>query len=531
MRFSPILAVLLYFLFTNSPLSAQSWDDDPLLTPFEESGLTEYTTNSELGDFMRQIGAHSPDMSLHNYGTSMEGRELLFALFSRPGISTPAEAHASGKPILVLAATVHGHNFVLRESLLVLIRELGDRNSELNSLLDEMIVIVVPSKNPDGIAAASRFNPIGADLNRDYMALDQPSMAAYIGNVINKWYPHLYVDGHDGGTAQFGGSYPYNLTYQGPALAGADPAITALADRDIFPYINKMYEEEGYRAFYWAHGNENEWYGGGANPRMGRNYGGLANTLSILFEHGDWHDGETAHYSGILAYKALLHYASDHGDDLMETIERARIETIKLGEMAEGQIPVSETFEEDFRVTYQIPDPDDYESLITVEDAPIIKKPVGTKFRDRPWAYVLPPDAKKAAAMLLRHNIRVEQITESVTHDAVAYAFSDVSWEESDNGLRAAMIPEITDEVHDQFELPKGSYVIRTGQLLGRVVTHILEPETSDNVFYWDRMTAITPLAELQEFRDEGQNGTPPLLPLHKIMKETGLPLQVITSP
>ncbi|MCC5913780.1 MAG: hypothetical protein JJU46_05350 [Balneolaceae bacterium] len=531
MRFTLTVSAFCILLFS-STIYAQSNGSEPLLTPFEQSGLTEHTTHTELVKFMQQMGKNSPDMTLHRYGTSMEERELLYALFSRPGISTPAEAHASGKPILVLAATVHGHNFVLRESLLVLIRELGNRNSELNSLLDEMIVLVVPSKNPDGIAAASRFNPIGADLNRDYMALDQPSMAAYIGNVINYWHPHLYVDGHDGGTAQFGGSYPYNLTYQGPGLAGADQAITALADREIFPYINKMYEEEGYRAFYWAHGNENEWYGGGANPRMGRNYGGLANTLSILFEHGDWHDDETAHYSGILAYKALLHYASDHGDDLIETIERARTETIKLGEMAEGQIPVSETFEEeDFLVTYQIPDPDDSGSLITIEDAPIIKKPIGTEFRDRPWAYVLPPDAREAAAMLLRHNIRVEKLTESITHEAVAYTFSDVSWVEGDNGLKAAMIPHIENEVREEFELPKGSYVIRTGQLLGRVVTHLLEPETSDNIFYWDRMTALTPLAELSEYKEGNGTGTPPLLPIHKIMEETGLPSIVITNP
>ena len=38
-----------------------------------------------------------------------------------------------------------------------------------------------------------------------------------------------------------------------------------------------------------------------------------------------------------------------------------------------------------------------------------------------------------------------------------------------------------------------GSYVIRTGQVMGRVVAHMLEPETNDNVIRWNTMDAILP--------------------------------------
>ena len=40
---------------------------------------------------------------------------------------------------------------------------------------------------------------------------------------------------------------------------------------------------------------------------------------------------------------------------------------------------------------------------------------------------------------------------------------------------------------------PAGSYVVRTAQLQGRVLVHLLEPETTDGVVYWNRMDAWIP--------------------------------------
>jgi len=528
---SPFLVTMALSLLLYSPVSGQELSTTQPATPHEQSELAQYTTHHEMVEYLHQVQEDAPDMVLHRYGTTMEGRELLYALFSRPGITTPAQAHTSGRPIIVLGANVHGFNYVLREGLLIMIRELATPGTYLNELLDDVIVLVVPSKNPDALSIDSRFTPIGADLNRDYMTLDQPSMAAYIGNVINRWHPHIYVDGHDGGAVQYGGAYPYNLLRQGPALAAADPTITELADHSVFPFLDARLEGEGYRAFYWARGDEERWYGGGSAPRMGRNYGGLANILSILFEHAAWHDRNTSLQSGILAYTAILEYAAQDGEELMETINAARARTIALGEGPEGQVPVAETVEaENFQVTYQIAHPDDADQLLTVEDAELMKRPVATAHRDRPWAYVLPPQAKGAVALLLRHNIQVERLTRTVERDGVAYTLADVGWEESDNGVRAATLLEVGEEIQGSWELIHGSYVIRTGQLLGRVVTQLLEPETTDNVFYWNRMNALIPMAELEGHR-EGEAESPPLLPLRKLMVPTGLPTRVVEKP
>jgi len=486
-----------------------------LRTPAEASGFARHTGHEEMMTYLVQVRTRGSDMRLASYGTTLEGRDLPYALFSRPQVGTPAEAHATGKPVVVLGANVHGFNHVVREALLILMRELGTPGTELNGLLDEVVVLVVPSKNPDGLEAGIRFNARGADLNRDYMTLAEPSMAAYVGQVLNLWEPHLFVDGHDGGDVQYGGAYPYHLLYQGPGLAGADPALAALADDRVFPHLNRVLDRAGYRGFYWSRGDTERWYVGGSAPRMGRNYGGLANKVSILFEVAAWPglaDGVDVALEGL---RGILTLARDDGDHLVATVNQARRETVALGAGARGQIPVEERMDPDpVRVTFEVADPDREGELLRVEDAEILKLPVATRTRERPYAYVLPPGADEAVALLRRHRIVVEQLVHAVEVPVEVYTLGGVRWEEGANLQRTALRIDVGDVRQVTRTLPSGSWVVRTGQTLGRVVAHLLEPETGDSVYHWGRLTHLLPLSE------EGGE-----LPVFKLMTPLALPL------
>jgi dipeptidyl-peptidase 4 len=507
-------------LLTGTPWEGKGQD---LQTAAEASGFARHTTHSEMVEYLREVKARSPEMGLLRYGSSLENRELYLAVFSRPRVGAPSEARASGRPVVLLGANVHGFNYILRESLLLLIRELATPGSEANRLLDEVIVLVAPSKNPDGLEAGSRFNAIGADLNRDYMALEQPSMQAWVGQVLNRWDPHLVLDGHDGGAVQYGGARPYSLLYQGPALAGADPRLTQLADQEIFPRLNRAFEEVGREAFYWARGDRDRWYGGGAAPRMGRNYGGLANKVTILFEFAEWHEKDEAVELGVRAFRTVLEYARDRGDVLVSLVEDARRRTVELGERAEGRIPVREVAEPaEFRVSYRIPGPEG-EGYAEVRDAEIVKRPVGTTFRNRPWAYVLPPGAEGAARLLARHNIAVERLTAPAEIPVEFYTVAEITFEEGTNGHRVAPHLEVGEVRTETVTLETGSYKIRTGQPLGRVVAHLLEPETTDGLVHWNQLAPFLPLAELEAHRRDPALHPMPVLPVYKIMGPAAL--------
>ncbi len=381
--------------------------DTTIQTPAERSNFESYTSYDEMMTYLQDVQGRSTEMKLGIYGETWSGRELPYAVFSRPSISQPWEAAALGRPVIVLNANVHGGERTLRESLLILVRELSTPGTEANALLDHLVIVVAPQINPDGFEATARGtrgNSWGIDMNRDWIKLEQAALAAYAQNVIHRWNPHLFVDGHNGGR------YPYNLNYQCPSNAEPDQRITLLCDHGIFPVIDARLEAEGYKSWFYARGTETAWFGGGSDARIGRNYGGFANTVSILFESPTSQPLSDGVRSGVLGFKAVLEYARDHSDELMEVVNRARRETIEMGRSAEGDVVVQMTYApEDYSVTYEIGvGSSDERSTITVQSDSLMKRPVATQVRPRPYAYLLPRDALEAVAMLRRHNIMVE---------------------------------------------------------------------------------------------------------------------------
>ena len=151
-----------------------------------------------------------------------------------------------------------------------------------------------------------------------------------------------------------------------------------------------------------------------------------------------------------------------------------------------------------------------------------MKKPVVLASRPRPWAYVLPPYATDAVAMLQRHGIAVEQLTEETELTVDAYTVAGVSHERAYDHA-AATVVDVGEVVTLQETFPPHSYVVRTAQQLGRLVGHMLEPETEDNVVYWNTLDAYLPRSA-----DDVQGDGPPLVPIYKLMRPMALPTELL---
>lgn len=523
-------------------------------TQAEESGFKEYTSYDNMMRYLQAVQARSLEMRLGTYGVTHDGRELPYAVFSRPTVTQPWEAWTLGKPIIVLAANVHGGERTLRESVLLYIRELADRSSEANKLLDDLVIIVVPQINPDGFSAQpnpTRGNTWGIDLNRDYMKLEQPETASYVQNIILKWAPHLFIDGHNGG------AFPYNLNYQCASHNAPDPRITETCDKEIFPAVNKRLEAAGFKAWYYQRGTATEWHVGGSEPRIGRNYGAFANSVGILFESPS-QPMETGVKSGLLGYKAVAEWARDNGQKLKELVHRARRETILMGEKPGDNVALAVRYEaEDTPVNYLIAEGQgENRKIIEVKGAKLMKKPVTTIERPRPYAYVLPREAKDAVALLRQHNITVEKLTEPTQLTVAAYTVADVTHAPQYNHAAATSI-KVGEVQTIQRTFPAGTYIVRTAQMQGRVAVHLLEPETTDNVIYWNRMdawiprprTAATGPVDPDDDDDAPQGGRGgragrgggrggqgrgpqvPYVPIFKVMTPTEMPLRIIERP
>jgi len=498
-------------------LDAQQSPQD-FRTAGEEANLERFTSHLEMMEYLHNLRSVSNEFRMGIYGHSRQGRELPYLVFSRPAVTKGWEAAALGKPVVELHANVHGGERDLRESLLQLIRELATPGTPENDLLDHMVIIVAPQLNPDGYEFSERGirgNAWGIDLNRDYMKQEHPEIQYWVQNVLHEWNPHLFVDGHNGG------SFPYHIKYQCPGHADPDQRITALCDNEIFPRIDERLEAEGFLSFFWAGGNEEGWRGGQTDARISRNYSGFANSIGILFESPGWLETHDAVRSGYLAYLAVLEYVRDNPQRVMDTVRDARVEAIQLGSEPTGEIAVQMTLE---------PEPDLVDFFIGGEDgeiveitgAPIVKRPVATATRPRPFAYILPRDAVDAVALLQRHNITVEQLTGPTTVEVQAYELTGITWGQAYNHASTNQL-EIGDVHTVEMEFPEGTYVVPTGQMMGRIASHLLEPETNDNLIYWGAMDRWLPLAALH-----GDGDDPVLVPIYKLMAPTPLPARLL---
>jgi dipeptidyl-peptidase-4 len=513
---------VLIVLAWGSPLGASA--QEAPRTVAERSAFTRYTPYDSMWSYLGRIQEAGTEMRLGVYGTTHEGRRLPYAVFSRPSVTQPWEAWALGKPILVLAAGVHGGEPTLREAVLMLARDLATPGTEMNLALDRVTVLLVPQINPDGFSAEpkQRGNLWGIDLNRDYMKLEQPEIQSYVQNILLSWAPHLFVDGHDGG------SPPYNVNYQCPSHSAPDSRITALCDDHIFPAVDRKLAGEGFRSWYYQRGNATRWDVGGPDPRIGRNYGGFANMVGILFETPPTQGLADGVRSGLLAYEAVIEWARDNPDLLMETVRAARVQAVEMGDAPSGDVPIEvEYAPEPEHVSYllQVGPPGSPETR-RIESDSLMKRPVTTLARPRPWAYVVPRDAVDAIRLLQRHRVQVERLTEPATVGVDAYTITDIGYESAYNHAAAATI-HVGEEVARAVSLPAGSYLVRTGQMQGRIAAHLLEPETRDGVVYWNRMDAWLPKSEVEAF--EAGRGEAPLFPIYKLMQPT--PLRTLLLP
>jgi dipeptidyl-peptidase-4 len=548
----PIASVLMLALPAAAQLPEVDWSPvEPGFprTAAELNAFTAHTRHLEMWDYLEELRGATTEMRLGSYGQTREGRELPYAIFSRPLVSEPWEAMALGRPIVLLAANVHGGERTFREGLLILMRDLATPGTEANALLDEVTVLVAPQINPDGFEASERGqrgNAWGIDLNRDYVKLEHPSIADYVKHMIGAWRPHMYVDGHNGG------SRPYNLNYQCPSHYDVMPDITLLCDNEIFPAIDERLATEGMSSWYYTGGDEEEWRTGGFQIRIGRNYGGMVNSVGILFEAPS-QDLEVGARAGYLGYITVLHFAVDNADRLIGLVEQARAETIAMGAAPFGDVAVEmEYAAEDYPVDYLLvrgggfnDPPGSPVDTIEVTGARLMKKPVPTKLRSRPWAYILPRDAEAAVEMLHRHGITVERLLEPVSLEVDAYSITGVMHERQYNHAAVTRI-QVGDVVTQARDFPAGTYIVPTAQALGRLVAHMLEVETEDNVVYWNTMDAWVPRpqadGQAQAGRGSGgrgggfggrggrggQEAGPPVAPIFKLMTPTALSTRVI---
>ncbi|GLP96982.1 M14 family metallopeptidase [Paraferrimonas sedimenticola] len=222
-----------------------------------------------------------------------------------------------------MAYTIHGNETSgVDSAVAALYHLLADQSAETQALLDNMVVMIDPLMNPDGLARfnrslqryrgaspnvddqsllhrgdwpAGRTNHYYFDLNRDFFYLTQPETRGRVA-LINQWYPQLMIDAHEQGSQD---------TYlMGPPR---DPL-----NFNIAPSVQKWgkvfsldqgaaYDKRQWR-YYTGEWFEN-WYPGYSN------YAQYRGSVHILYEQARIAEDGVARTDGtIRSYKESVHH-------------------------------------------------------------------------------------------------------------------------------------------------------------------------------------------------------------------------------
>ncbi len=476
-----------------------------------QAGPTMY---DDLMEFVYELDSKSDLMQVKKVTQTLRGRDVVLCVMSNPPIYQPSDIMGSDKPIVLIVNNVHGSEVAGREASLILMRDL--LFGELRPLLDRVVVLNIPTINPDGSEVGRRTNEQGLDMNRDYLKLESQEIQALVTKVLTDWQPDIHVDTHHGGTA------PYTLTYQTIMNPAGDEGIMKLANEMIVPRIRKELRAEDYDGFWYSGPRTVDgkagWGPTSVEPRKQHVYSGLSNIVDFLFEtpsgtHRVIENGtkvvpvpEEEKFKHqvrgeYIGERELIRFAADEPALLRRTVREAKERATKLGaddtdddQIVLDYIQVAKMEEQIWRDTKweerqgQEGDPSssmDREGPVEYE---LLNLPVFTKFEPtrtttRPWGYMLPPQMATVVPLLLEHDITIQKLIEPVSLEVEAYYATEMTNEEYFQGHYLNKVKAV--KKTETIDFPVGSFFVPAGQPKSNLICYIFEPETDDNLITW----------------------------------------------
>lgn len=207
-------------------------------------------TTQELIDYSRQIDEESERVRTGTYARSVNGTPLVYSLVGAqnaienarqvagtqnrlrdPRSTSSAQADSiarTERAIVWYTGNVHGNETSGADAAISIMYELAARTDcHVKQMLDELMVGIIPTQNPDGRDSFSRTNAYGFDMNRDWFARTQPETDGKL-DLLARFPPVLFIDAHEMGNSSF--FFPPN----------ADPIYHEISG-EALGWINNIY--------------------------------------------------------------------------------------------------------------------------------------------------------------------------------------------------------------------------------------------------------------------------------------------------
>lgn len=296
-----------------------------------------HVRHDQLVKYMYAIAEASDRVTITEYGRTYENRQLLSLVFTSPENHARLEEirqehlklgdpevsdqlDIENMPIVVqLSYSVHGNEpSGTNSSLLTVYHLAAAEGPEIEELLNNAVILVDPSINPDGMArfahwanmhksintlvtdpASREFNEVWPggrtnhywfDLNRDWLLVQHPESKGRVAR-YQEWRPNILTDHHEMGT---------NATFFfQPGIPSRTHPLTPQANQYLTAKIAEYHADELDKIqslYYTKEGFDDYYYGKGST------YPDVQGSIGILFEQASsrGHAQESVH--GILTF-------------------------------------------------------------------------------------------------------------------------------------------------------------------------------------------------------------------------------------
>lgn len=493
-----------------------SYSQEKPLTVPEKTNYKATSRYKDVNNFINKLQQASNLLRVENLGVSAEGREIPLVVIGNPLPYPGVRAKSDSRLVVYIQGNIHAGEVEAKEASLMLARDLI--SEKYSSYLEDLIILIVPIFNPDGNEKISpenrtnqlgpeegvgvRYNALNLDLNRDAMKLESPEMQGLVENVLLRWDPAVFFDGHT-----HNGSYHQEpVTYIWGVNPNGNSSIIDYMRDKMMPAVAEILEKK-YDTLSIPHGDfmdprepEKGWRTLGPQPRYLTNYIGLRNRLAILNENYPYVDFKSRIFGCYHFLHSLLEYCSIHHQEIKNLIQEADRISVKQGMVPQAkdvfiveydvkpagekltilgyEMEVEERpgfwprvkISEDKKKTYRMPF---YCNYIPKRTVPL------------PYGYLIPTPDDKVKEKLLQHGLVVERLIEPARLKVEKFRINELK--ASEKLFQGHRLNKIKGEfVEEEKEFPAGTLFIGTAQPLAKLAAYLLEPESDDGLFVWN---------------------------------------------
>jgi hypothetical protein len=336
----------------------------------------------------RTLGAGSADANAGNAGAPARNQRTKQA---GEGVRDPSDRKAAaliarGKTIVAITCGIHSTEVgSYLSSMLIAYRLASSNEPEVQEILRNTIILLVPSTNPDGVDIVNNWyqktlgtpyegtdppelyhHYTGHDDNRDWYAFTQVETQLVVDKILNVWHPQIVHDIHQQGAF---GSRLFLPPYMQPVEPNVPKQIVE-GYTELGNYLAKEMRATGYKGITtdstydaWSPSRAYSHYHGGVrilqetascrlatpinvkfdqlNSREGYDPKKESANFGPLWQGGEWHIRDITNTMTTVAFLLLKHAAQnrEHWLQKFYEIEKEAVRPRKNSEIAGFTIP------------------------------------------------------------------------------------------------------------------------------------------------------------------------------------------------